>query len=298
MNDVNLYEAKKSKIGNTPLFRCPKIGKQFGFPNLLIKDESKNLFGTFKDRRNLLAIDEAIEEHVDKLVLITSGNAGYSLARLAEGTGIKVICVVDMKTNSNIKKILEKHSYQIIEADLSPPNILKTEDIIKLARETSDEVILDVTNGFHAGFQSIVREIKDENPDYLVTPLGSGEAYVGLYQGLKRYGAETILVGAGVHQLQDHTLKLRTQPSIADKLYTPYTPYRKKLMSILEERKHLYFKISEKEIRDVYNKIKSIVSCEPSSATAFAALSKLDVNKESKIIVINSGKGNWTGNNY
>jgi len=194
-----------------------------------------------------------------------------------------------VKTNSGIRKNLENYSYRVIEVDLSR-KILQPEDVMELARETSDEVIRDVTNECHTAFQSIVTEMKEEAPDYLITPLGSGEAYVGLYQGLKKHRLKTKLVGGGVHHLRDHELSLRACPSIADKLYTPFTPYRKKIMSILEEG-HLYLHLSEKQIKDAYNKVKSLISCEPSSAAAFAALPKLNINKDSKVIVINSGKG-------
>jgi len=87
---VNLYKA-----GNTPLIRCRELEILYSAPNLLVKDEGKNPFGTFKDRRSEFIIKRSMDEHVDKLVLITSGNAGYSLARFAEGTNIKVVCVVE-----------------------------------------------------------------------------------------------------------------------------------------------------------------------------------------------------------
>jgi threonine synthase len=259
---------------------------QFDVSNLLVKDESKNPFGTFKDRRNALVIDTAIEQKVDKTVIITSGNAGYSLARLAERTGIKVVCVVDSGINSNIKKSLRRYSYKVIETDLND-KILLTEDVVRLARERSDEVILDVTNNYDAAFQSIVDEIEYEAPDYLVTPLGSGEAYVGLYEGLKKHRMKTILVGVGVHQLRDHELELRALPSVADKLYTPFTPYRKKIISILEEE-NLYLHVSEEQIKDAYKKVNHACSCEPSSAAAFAALPRLGIKKDDKVVVINS----------
>lgn len=63
----------KYKSGNTPLLKIPILCKKFNLPNLWIKDESKNPFGTFKDRRSGLIIKMAIDEHVDKLVLITGG---------------------------------------------------------------------------------------------------------------------------------------------------------------------------------------------------------------------------------
>jgi len=295
MDDRDLYEAKRLQIGNTPLIKCPELGRQFGAVNLLVKDESKNPFGTFKDRRNALVIDQAIEEHVDKLALITSGNAGYSLARLAQGTGLKVVCIADLAIDPDIRKELERYSYKVVAVDLKK-KIFPTEDVFGLARETSDEVILDVTNGYHAAFQSIVTEIEEEAPDYLVTPVGSGEAFVGLYEGLKRYRLKTILVGVGVHHKSNHELKLQATPSIADKLYTPYTPYKKRIERILEEG-NLYIHVSDEQIIKAYKNINLEISCEPSSAAAFASLPELDVSKSNKVVVVSSGKGIWAQQN-
>ena len=237
-----------------------------------------------------MVIDDAMVEHVDTLALITSGNAGYSLARLAEGTGIRVVCIIDKTVEPHIKEHLKKLC-RIIEADLSQ-KIFQNEDVYALARETSKEVIWDVTNGYHAAFRSIIKEIKKEEPDWLITPVGSGEAYVGLYEGMKKYKMKTKLVGVGVHQLQDHRLELRKDPSIADKLYTPYTPYKRRIEAILKEGQ-FYIQLSERQISDAYEKVSDIISCEPSSATVFAALLRIDIKKDSKVIVINSGKGVW-----
>lgn len=66
-------------------------------------DESRNTHGTIKDRRSRVIIEEAQRLHVDKLVLITSGNSGYSLAKMARGTGIKVVCVVSRRLDETIK---------------------------------------------------------------------------------------------------------------------------------------------------------------------------------------------------
>jgi len=270
---VKLYKA-----GGTPLVKYKELEVLFKVPNLLVKDESKNPFGTFKDRRNELVIDGAKGEFVDKLVLITSGNTGYSLARFAEGTYIKVVCLVDKTTTHTIRDKLEKFSYKVIEVDLSK-KIFKPEEVIAIARESDEEVIWDVTNGFHQAYHSIIQEIKAERPDWLVVPLGSGEAFVGLYEGLKRYGLKTKLVGVGVKG-----------PSIANKLYTPWTPYRSKIEAILKEG-HQYIQLSEEQIKDAYEKVSKIISVEPSSSVVFGVLSELGIESNDKVIVVNSGKG-------
>ena len=291
MNLKDLFNIRKSKIGDTPLIKRAKLEELYGIPNLLIKDESKNPFGTFKDRRNKLVIEKAVEERVDKLALITSGNTGYSLARIAKGTGVKVVCIIDRMVDTHIEKLLKKFSYGVIKIDLSQ-RIFQTEDIIARARETSHEVIWDATNGYHMAFQAIIGEIEKEDPDWLITPVGSGEAYVGLYEGLKKYRMKTKLVGAGIHKLRNNRLELCEGPSIADKLYTPYTPYKRRIETILEEG-HLYIQLSEEQVSNAYEKVHPVISCEPSSAAVFAALPEMDIVKENKIIIINSGKGVW-----
>ena len=52
--------------------------------SLFVQDESMNPYGTWKDRRSEYIVQKALKEGISKLCLITSGNAGYSLARYAE----------------------------------------------------------------------------------------------------------------------------------------------------------------------------------------------------------------------
>jgi len=283
---------KRCRVGNTPLIGPPELKRQYNLPHLLIKDESRNEFGTFKDRRNKLVVDRARKQHPDKLVLITSGNSGYSLARLAEGIEAKVICIVDKRIDESIKEHLVKHSHKVVETDLSD-KIFTPEETIALARESASEVIWDATNEYHEAFRSIVKEIKREKPDWLVTPVGSGEAYFGLFEGLKMYGMKTKLVGVGVHALVDHELELSKTPSMADKLYTPFTPYKSRIEREILRAGHLYVQVSEEQIKKAYQAVNSIISCEPSSAAVFGALPGLNLSRSSKVIVVNSGKAIW-----
>src|SRR3989344_8064333 len=117
--------------------------KKVKIPNLLntyVFDESINKFGTIKDRKNEKVLEEALRLHVEKLVLITSGNNGYSLARLAKDTNIKIVCVVNRNLDNQIKEILKRVSYQVIELNLEQ-KILRPEEIISIARENDQEVI-------------------------------------------------------------------------------------------------------------------------------------------------------------
>jgi threonine synthase len=269
----------KYSAGHTPLVKIKLLSKKFDLDDILVKDESKNRFGTFKDRASEFIVKKALDKHVDKAVIITSGNFGYSLSRFAEGTELKIICIIDKKIKKSIEAKLVKAAYKVIKADLS--KILEPEQVISLARESREEKIWDIDHEFHQAYVNIIKEIKKDKPDYIITPVGSGASFVGLYSGIKKYKLKTKLIGVGVKQ------KLY---SYADKLWAPRIPYAKEINSILEDG-HKYIKLSEKEIKKSYNEFKNIIKCEPSSAVVFAALSKIKFSKDDKIILINSGRG-------
>lgn len=269
----------KYKSGNTPLIREKYFRQKFSLPNLYIKDESKNTFSTHKDRRSEAIVKKALDEHIDKLALITSGNAGVSLAKFANGSNLKVVCIVDKKLPATIYKKLVAVSYKVIRVDLSS-HILKPEEVISLARETDEEVIWDVTNGWHESYEDIIKEIKGDRPIFLITPVGSGETFVGLFNGIKKYKLNTTLIGVAP----------KGSPSFADKLHTPWTPYASIMKSILG-RKHKVITLSEEAIKQAYSLAKQHIKCEPSSAIVFGVLPDLKIKKEDKIIVINSGRG-------
>ena len=278
---ASLIMKLKYKSGRTPLIKSKKLAEQFGFEDIYIKDESKNPFGTFKDRTSEFVVKKALEEYVDKLALITSGNAGYSLARFAEGTGIKVVCLVDDSLEKSIRDKLKKVVYKVIEVDLHK-RIIEPEEVISMVRESEEEVIWDVTNGYHQAYESIVQEIRKVNPDYIVTPVGSGEGFVGLYGGIKRYKLKTKLIGIGVKQKWG---------SFADKLWTPYTPYKSKIQAIIKED-HKFIRLDEGEIRKLYKEFKNVINCEPSSSVVFSVFDKVKFKESNKIVLINTGNGN------
>ncbi len=269
----------KYKSGNTPLIKEEVLGKKFGLPNLFIKDESTNLFGTYKDRRSEAIVKKALDEHIDKLALITSGNAGISLAKFATGPNLKVICIVDKKLPAKIYKELVAVCHKVIRVDLSS-HIFNPEEIISLARETEEELIWDVTNGWQEAYEDIIKEIKGDKPNFLITPVGSGEAFVGLLNGMKKYKLKTTLIGVAP----------KSNPSFADKLHTSWTPYASKMKSFFWS-KHKVIRLPEENIKQAYSLAKKYINCEPSSAIVFGVLPDLKIKKEDKIIVINSGKG-------
>jgi len=246
-------------------------------------DENINKFGTIKDRRNKKVLEDAIRLHVDKLVLITSGNNGYSLSRLAKNTTIKIVCIVSRNLDNETKELLKNVSYQVIELNLEQ-KILRPEEIISIARENDQEVIWDVTNGYEESYISIVEEIcRKIIPDYIMCPVGSGGIYIGIIEGVEKYCPKTKVIGIGTQS---------TYQSFADKLSTPWTPYARAIENKILQG-HFLFRLSDEEIKKTYLQYKNIASVEPSSSIVFAAPSHFKFKPSDKIVFINSGKMKW-----
>lgn len=245
-----------------------------------IKDESKNSFGTIKDRRNFFVFQEASRLKVDKLVLITSGNNGYSLAQYLKGTGIKVVCIISRDLSIEIKNALRSVAYQVIELNLNH-KILRPEELIAFARETEDEVIWEVTNGYEEYYDQVVAEILEKViPNYIIVPVGSGGLFVGVVQAIEQRGLPIKVIGLGVQN---------TTHSFADKLSTPWTPYSKAIESY-EKFGHKVYRLNEDEVRKTYTKYKNIMVCEPSSSVVFAVNSKHQFLEDDIVVYVNSGK--------
>ncbi len=245
---------------------------------IVVQDESRNPYGTHKDRRSQYIVAQAKKEGVTKLCLITSGNAGYSLAKYAKPEGIEVVCVIDQHLSTGIKEVLARECSKVVEADLAG-KVLKPEEVIALARTNEEESIWDVTNGYASAYAAIIKDITVPY-DYLVCPVGSGELYVGLAQGLKEEGKQVQLIGIGV----------KTHPSFADKLSAPWTPYQAKMKEIECEGNPI-IRLSEEEVHAVHEEYKDRYTCEPSSAVVWAALTKAELPQDARVVVINSGRG-------
>ena len=264
----------------TSLYKIDSLQTSFPGVKMYIKDESEHLNKTIKDRRNESIITEASRLGVDKLVLITSGNNGYSLAKLAKGTETKVTCIVSRTISPKILHKLESVAHDVIKVNLRD-KILRPEEIIAFAREKDDEVIWDVTNGYEDAYGGIVNEVfsQIDQVDYIVVPLGSGGIFVGVAEQLSAGFYKTRLIGVGPKATYD---------SFADKLSTPWSPYTRAIQNY-ERSGHTVLRISESEIRKNYADYRNLCNCEPSAAIVFGALDYIKPKAGETIVFVNSG---------
>jgi threonine synthase len=74
--------------GWTPLIHAEDLGRRYGTPGLLIKDEAQNPTGSFKARGLCMAISRARELGLTAVAIPTAGNAGSAAAAYAAAAGM------------------------------------------------------------------------------------------------------------------------------------------------------------------------------------------------------------------
>lgn len=102
------------KIGDTPMVRINKLGKNFGLKcELLAKCEFFNAGGSVKDRISLRMVEEAARAGTlkpgDTIIEPTSGNTGIGLALAAAVRGYR--CIIVMPEKMSMEKVGRRRAF-------------------------------------------------------------------------------------------------------------------------------------------------------------------------------------------
>jgi cysteine synthase len=289
---------------NIIILDCSKIRTGEGFSS-----------GTFKDYRSAQLVNDFGDKN-PVLYSIAYTNAGYSLGMIAreyntlnkldENTGVKVICLIDEKTDLQVKKILERCS-EIIELPLSEKIFSREEirnivhnrvnenesEMIKETERIKEREIIDAENHPHS-YSQLAEQILKNKPDVVFMPLGGGEAVYSLLTLLdkqNRVGEKTPKVIAATIRANVYAGNNNVRYSFADKLVTPFSELQPEI-SIMIHRFGEIVVVEEEEILCAYHMLqKSGIKAEPSAAVVFAAAKKKEMKQNEKILLVNSGCG-------
>ncbi len=200
------------RIGNTPLNHVPGLNQTFGIPaniEVLVKDESANKFGTFKDRRNLTVAEQLGQRKATHYAACTSGNDGYSRGKifqkvLPEKT---VVNLVDKDISPWIREKLEEVS-TVMDVDMSKMVYVRGEVTERLGIDNKFlcegfDFLDNIYNNVH-GYTKLIEEIIDQVKPYcIILPVGSGELFwYASYRAKKRIN----IIGVTVDKANPYAL--------------------------------------------------------------------------------------------
>lgn len=300
----------------TPTYKI----KVAGFSNVWIKDESKNLTGTHKDRmaweivvtyRDFLLAKRRKQTSgpLPAMSIISSGSAAIAIQTMLKKYKLPDLKVlVDVSIDSKILKCLKNLGCEVYKIDLSK-KVLGPEEILKLTHNptgfdiTSDES-LEPTTRF---YDWMSYEIINNSPDYCFIPFGTGH----LYENILNINKQEVASRKHDPRFGGDVAKLRkcnfigattnNAKSKADKLYSPHLPFTHFDEQWMKSYRRAGFCGSKSDVyvieEDYLDEAIKIarsqrIDCEPSGIAGLALMIQMKdkLPKNKKMLIVNTGK--------
>lgn len=183
--------------GATRLVDAPRLAAKFGFEQLLLKNETSNPTGSFKDRQVSVGISHARELGMDTVAVVSSGNVACAAAAYAARAGMRA--VLFMHGMAAPGKIAQAAAYGAKVLCVDSPSAGAVFELCVAACDRFGWYHLS-TSGMHEpynveGAKTIAYELFHQTggnvPDWLVAPVGGGGLLGGIWRGfldLQRVG--------------------------------------------------------------------------------------------------------------
>jgi threonine synthase len=172
--------------GASPLLECPTLGRALGLRRLQVKFEGSNPTGTVKDRTSPTAVAAALQFGFRATSVVSSGNAGSSVAAYSARAGLRSLIFAYERTSA--PKLLHMAAaatdlvlYQGVYDDL----------ITLWDRLVEERLFFDCgasRNPYkHEGKKTLAYEIAEQSawrpPDVVVAPVAVGETFIAAHRG-------------------------------------------------------------------------------------------------------------------
>jgi threonine synthase len=172
--------------GQSPLLDCPSLARALGIPRLQVKFEGSNPTGTVKDRSSPTAVAAALQFGFRATSVVSSGNAGSSIAAYSARAGLRSLVFAYERTSA--PKLLHM-------AAAATDLVLYRgvyDDLIGLwDRLVEERLFFDCgasRNAYkHEGKKTLAYEIAEQSgwraPDVVVAPAAVGETFIATHRG-------------------------------------------------------------------------------------------------------------------
>jgi len=176
--------------GATPLLDAPRLAAANGLGRVLLKNETGNPTGSFKDRQVSVGISHARALGFDTVAVVSSGNVACATAAYAARAGMKAILF--MHGFAAAGKIAQAAAYGATVLRVQSPSASAVFELCIAACEEFGWYHLS-TSGMHEpynveGSKTVAYEIYQQTggdlPDWIVAPVGGGGLIGGVWRGL------------------------------------------------------------------------------------------------------------------
>jgi threonine synthase len=172
-------------VGGTPFFQSKRLGVEYGFTNIWLKNDGLNPSGSLKDRASFFVVAEANRLKENRIVTASTGNAASALAAVCAAVGKEAVifCPAKAPKAKLVQMIL--YGARVIPVDGT------YDDAFALSLEyTKNKPGLNRNTGYHPftieGKKTAGLEIFVQNgmkvPDAILIATGDGVILSGMYK--------------------------------------------------------------------------------------------------------------------
>ena len=174
--------------GGTPLLECPRLARELGVRQLLLKFDGANPTGTVKDRSSATAVAAALRFGYRATSVVSSGNAGSSVAAYSSRAGLRsLIFAYERASAPKLLHMAATTTNLIIYKGVY-------DDLIKIwDRLVEEQLFFDCGASRNAykqeGKKTLAYEIAEQTgwavPDVVVAPVAVGETFIAAARGFR-----------------------------------------------------------------------------------------------------------------
>lgn len=302
------------QVGGTPLYTAPRLGLETGFPNILVKDDTRQPTASLKDRASAVAVAQARQQGAPVIATASTGNAAASLAALSAAAGLPCVVFVPARApRAKVAQILAFGATALLVRG-------SYDDAVDLCEQSCLRFgWYNRNTGYNPymveGKKTVAYEIAEQMgwrvPDAVVVPVGDGCIIAGVWKGF------TELWRAGVIDRRPRLIAAQAAGSDAiaralegDGIPEPIAPStiadsisvglpRNGVMAVqdIRESEGMAIRVTDEEILAAIHLLGRAtgVFAEPASAAAVAALPRLrdqgNIDPSASVVIVVTGSG-------
>lgn len=304
--------------GNTPLLRTKRLSMAYGIKNLLLKNETLNPSGTYKDRFATIAMTLAQASGVREVAIGSAGNAAAAVAAYAAKAGME--CYIMLPPGAVKERAWQNMGY----GGHFVYGIGGVNDCVQMAEDGESvfgwkNMCTTMMNNPLAcdGYKTIAYETAKamafDVPDYVICPVGGGILVSKIYRayeemmelGLVDHLPKMIAVQASgcaplvkaFEEGKRETEKWENGDTIAFAIFDPVTFEGITALDIVRRSGGLAIAIPDDEILEAMRdcaRLEAVIP-EPASAATIAAARTLHergvIGDEDKVVCVLTGSG-------
>jgi len=178
--------------GATPLLDCPRLARELGVRALSLKLEGANPTGTVKDRSSATAVAAALQFGFRAISVVSSGNAGSSIAAYAARAGLRALVFAYARAAAP----------KLLHMAATTPDLVLYEGVYDDLIVLWDQLVGErwffdggaSRNAYkHEGKKTLAYEIAEQSrwhvPDVVVAPVAVGETFIATARGFRELAA-------------------------------------------------------------------------------------------------------------